>query len=77
MDDLEYFANCANQQVDKLDRHLNDAMQKLKSFEDTTIVHDGTGKGVTGVAKSKVIDASVWQSLFFFPSKSKRKAKST
>lgn len=55
MDDLEYYHGCASQQVDKLDRHLNDALQKLKSFEDTTVVHDGSGKGVTGVAKSKVI----------------------
>lgn len=54
MDDLEYYHGCASQQVDKLDRHLNDALQKLKSFEDTTVVHDGSGKGVTGVAKSKV-----------------------
>nr|XP_034336495.1 E3 ubiquitin-protein ligase Bre1 isoform X1 [Crassostrea gigas]XP_034336496.1 E3 ubiquitin-protein ligase Bre1 isoform X1 [Crassostrea gigas] len=53
MDDLEYYHGCASQQVDKLDRHLNDALQKLKSFEDTTVVHDGSGKGVTGVAKSK------------------------
>nr|XP_022339976.1 E3 ubiquitin-protein ligase Bre1-like isoform X1 [Crassostrea virginica] len=53
MEDLEYYHGSANEKVDKLDRHLNDALQKLKSFEDTTVVHDGSGKGVTGVAKSK------------------------
>ena len=58
MEDLEYYHGSANEKVDKLDRHLNDALQKLKSFEDTTVVHDGSGKGVTGVAKSKVMNYS-------------------
>lgn len=59
MEDLEYYHGSANEKVDKLDRHLNDALQKLKSFEDTTVVHDGSGKGVTGVAKSKVMNYSL------------------
>ena len=55
MDDNEYNLDKAKNQVDKLDRHLAEAMQKLRSYEDTTIIQvDGSGKGITGVAKSKV-----------------------
>ncbi|KAK3084542.1 hypothetical protein FSP39_015106 [Pinctada imbricata] len=54
MDDNEYTLETAKNQVDKLDRHLAEAMQKLRSYEDTTIIQvDGSGKGITGVAKSK------------------------
>ncbi|KAK2140818.1 hypothetical protein LSH36_1238g00029 [Paralvinella palmiformis] len=47
VEDLEYHLNSATQRVDKLDRHLADTMQKLKTYQEGEIKVQGGGEGVS------------------------------
>ena len=51
VDDLEYELDSAKTRVTKLDCHLSDAMQKLKTFQEGEITVQGGGEGVS---KNKV-----------------------
>lgn len=51
VDDLEYHLAAERQVVDKLDKHLSDALQKLKTYQEGEIKVQGGGEGVS---KNKV-----------------------
>ena len=46
-DDMEYNLEIATTKVDKFDRHLADAYQKIKTFEEGAITVAGGGEGVS------------------------------
>ena len=56
VDDLEYQLSNANHRVDKLDRHLANAVAKVKSYEANEVKVPTTGASGTTetVAKTKV-----------------------
>lgn len=51
VDDLEYYLAAERQTVDKLDRHLSAALQKMKTYQEGEIKVQGGGEGVS---KNKV-----------------------
>lgn len=53
VDDLEYDYDKADQRARKLDKRLADCLQKLRSYEEDPVVHEG-GRTISGVSKNKV-----------------------
>ena len=53
VDDLEYDYDKSDQRARKLDKRLADCLQKLRSFEEDPVVHEG-GRTISGVSKNKV-----------------------
>ena len=68
VDDLEYQLSNANHRVDKLDRHLADAVTKVKSYEANEVKAPTSGaSGATEtVAKTKVCRCCFCFSLKIF-----------
>ena len=62
MDDLEYQLSNANQRVDKLDRHLADAVTRVKSYEANEVkVSTTSASGAPEtVAKNKVLSGLMY-----------------
>lgn len=52
VDDLEYDYDKADQRARKLDKRLADCLQKLRSYEEDPVVHEG-GRTISGVSKNK------------------------
>ena len=63
-EDLEYYLENANGKVEKLDRYLCEAYQKLHTLEEGKVTVEG---GAEGVSKKKVWVDSNLLSLLYYP----------
>ena len=58
VEDLEYNYDASKARIDKYDRHLADAMSKVRTYEEGTVTIQGGGEGVSR--------KKVWLRFFIF-----------